>query len=767
MRLGIVAFAIGCWLCQHFTSLPNKHWAWLLCLALPLMFCRSSWIKLPAGMTAGCLWALVIAHSILDVSLPIEWEGRDVQLLGTVASLPDWQQDSQRFNFKVDSLTVGRQTHSWPTTVRLSWYHGAPELTPGDRWRLTVRLKQPHGMRNAGGFDFEGWLFQQGIRATGYVRNNAEQHFVDAKGYSAYLHRIREEIRRQLLISFPEDSPFKGVLLALGLGDRSAISQAQWDVFMSTGTNHLMAISGLHIGLIAGMAFFLVGRLWGRVSYLCLRLPAPKAAAIAAILAATLYAALAGFSIPTQRAWVMTTAAMLALIWYRPLAVSQILCLALLAVLVWDPLAVMSPGFYLSFAAVAVITFVLAHRLRPYPWWSQWGRMQWAVSLALIPVVMLFFQQASLISPLANLLAVPWVGWLVVPLVLLAGGICLLLPTLASWLLAAASLLMDGLWWFLQGLASWEHSVWQHSVAQTWVLATALIGVALLLAPRGVPARWAGALWLVPLLWVKPAAPEPGEAWFSLLDVNQGLAAVVLTADHTLVFDAGPRFGGGLDMGDAVVAPFLRANGVERIDTLLISHGDNDHIGGASALLHQFPVLRTLTSVPEKIPVGKVDVCKAGQQWQWDGVRFEILHPDAESLEGGGNDASCVLRVFTGESSVLLTGDIERPAERVLLSRPDLLASDIVVVPHHGSRTSSTSSFIKAVDPQYALFPVGYRNRYGFPKADVVARYRAQNVQTLRTDRTGSVEFHLTPEEILGPKAYRWDNSAYWHHVFE
>jgi len=575
-----------------------------------------------------------------------------------------------------------------------------------------------------------------------------------------WLHRLRQAVRDNLQTQLG-DSPVQGLLLALAMGDRSEISADQWQVLMATGTNHLMAISGLHIGLLAGLAFMLMRIAWSCVPALCLRLPAPRAAAYAAMLAASVYALLAGFAVPTQRAWVMTMVVMWALCFYRPLAVSQILCLALLAVLLWDPLAMISAGFWLSFLAVALIAYVLGHRYQPFRWWQQWGRMQWALGLALLPMTLLFFHQASLIAPLVNLLAVPWVGWLVVPPLLLASGLMALWPPLAAFILSLAAMAMEWLWQLLQWAASWPGGVWRQGLTASWILLSALLGVLLILAPRGWPGRYLGLLFLAPLCWPPLEKLAPGELEFTQLDVGQGLAAVVRTQNHVLLFDTGARYSAEFDMGSSVISPFLRSQGVEQIDLLLVSHGDNDHIGGAASLLQQWPVVEVLSSVPDQLSGGKL--CVAGQTWRWDEVEFRIIHPANGQALRRENDQSCVLHVSSAGGSVLLTGDIERAAEQQLLQQAVTLRSTIVLAPHHGSKTSSSEGFVRALEADYVLYSVGYGNRFGHPAEVVQARYNAVGSRALRSDHGGAITFRLSPRRTPQLEIYRQVHRRYWH----
>jgi len=764
MRIATIAFLAGIIIFQQLSDLPDGRWAGLLIISLPLSLCFAP-LKIPLWLVNGFLAALLQASVILGTSLAPELEGQDILLEGVVDSIPQQRQFGQRFEFTIEkSFNEAVQGSDLPEKIRLNWYRSKVELAVGQRWQLKVRLKPPHGFMNPGGFDYEGWLFRHGIRATGYVRNGDDNRYIaDVDGVAYWVDRQRSRLAQQIELALVQGQ-FKGMIQALAIGLRDDISQQQWNVLLKTGTNHLMAISGLHVGLVAGLAFFLLRWLWGRSAWLLFYLPAAKAGAVAAILAALIYAALAGFSVPTQRALIMVVVFMLAIISQRYRRPADGLLLALLLVLFIDPLAVMDAGFWLSFAAVAIILLGMAGRLNQNGLWWKWGRVHVLIGLALLPLTLLLFQKASLISPLANFIAVPIVSLLVVPLVLLAMLLLPIASSLANGLLQLADYCLQLLWPLLTWLAELPSAQLYQGLADEWLIIPLCVGVVWLLAPRGWPGRWLGAVWLAcAFFWPMPR-PEYGEAYFSLLDVGQGLAAVVQTQNRVLVFDSGPKFSDSFDTGEAVVLPFLLGKGVATIDTLIVSHGDNDHIGGVDSLMRYMPVANLLTSSMDKLVVYDAQPCQKGQHWLWDGVAFEMLHPDSDSSVDE-NNGSCVLKVSSQGGSVLLTGDIERRAELVLLAanKPEL-AADVLVVPHHGSMTSSSPAFVQAVSPRWALFPVGYANRFRLPRAEVVDRYLDNGVNVLLTGQQGAIEMVLGKREVSVPKSYRHENSRYWTH---
>lgn len=740
-----LAFAVLCGsLCLH--SLPQLPAAWL---AVPLvcLACLSACDRRTrpvAWCLSAFLWSWWQAELRLEQDLPAALEGRDLLLRGTLVSLPEIDGRAARFVFRVSAREQGGAWTAFAPTLRLSWYD-APPLRAGEGWQVQVRLKRRHGFRNPGGFDYAGWLFQNGVGGTGYVRDaeNAQRRPEwDTRRVDVRL-RAAVERRLQPLLEHAREA---GLLRALTLGAADGLSAQDWEVFRATGTSHLVSISGLHIGLVAGLGFFCGRWLWSRSQRLTRRLAAPRAAAAIALLAATVYAALAGFSIPTRRAWIMALVLLAGTLLSRPVRPAHGLALALLLVLAHDSFAVLSPGFWLSFVAVAIIFLQQTQQAATQGWQAslrQLVRMQFALTLGLLPLTLLFFGQTGWVAPLANLVAVPWTSLLLVPL-LFAALLCLYpLPWLAQWLFAAsgwvAELMLDALGW----LAQLPGAVIGMPETPFAVSAAALVGAGFLLLPRGLPQRGLGVLLLLPLLTWTSARPAPGTVWFTLLDVGQGLAAVVQTARHTLIYDTGPRFSPEFDTGSAVLAPFLAARGIGHVDTLIVSHGDNDHSGGAQALDRRMPVHRMLTSVPQQLDWRRARRCVAGQTWRWDGVDFRMLHPHGG--DASENDASCVLQIRAADGMrLLLPGDIEAAAERDLVARyGGRLRSEILVAPHHGSRTSSTPAFVAAVAPDYVLFPVGYRNRYGFPNRRVLERYRDSDAETLVTAATGAIQFRL------------------------
>ncbi|MFC1750384.1 DNA internalization-related competence protein ComEC/Rec2 [Pseudomonadota bacterium] len=764
MRLAVIAFLLGIVAFQQLPMLPSVWWGVVMLPLMPLAFYFPH-LRPLFWLVAGFVYTFLHAGVILSSSLAPQLEGRDVTVEGVISSIPVVQVRRARFEYDIERVvSPGVTLNMLPRRVRLNIYNHFDNLDVGQRWRLTVRLKQPHGFMNPGGFDYEAWLYRHKIRATGYVRTSDENRFLSDVAMGYQIDRWRSALSKKIDSALP-NSEYAGVIKALAIGNREGISGEQWQVLLKTGTNHLMAISGLHVGLIAGLCFVLVRSVWVYFPGLMLRWPKHKAGAVAAILAALGYAAMAGFSIPTQRALIMVVVFMFGLLSQRYRRPVDGLLLALLLVLLLDPLAVMDAGFWLSFAAVGFILFVMSGRIdRKGGVWWRWGRVHVIMAVALLPITLLFFQKASLISPLANLFAVPWMTLCIVPLVLLGSTVLSISTIVGTWLLQLADVLLASGWYILEWCAQVPMAQLSFSPASSWLFIPAVIGCVWLLLPFGWPGRWLGLIWLATLFFVPFPRPSHGEAWFTLLDVGQGLATVIQTREHVLVFDTGPRFSDSFDTGAAVVLPFLRHLGMRRIDMMVVSHGDNDHLGGAHSILEDMPVDRILTSAQGKLQPFESFPCRAGNGWQWDGVVFEILHP-TDVLLKSENDNSCVLKVTVDEVSLLMTGDIEHSAERQLVSRYQTsLSSDVLVVPHHGSKTSSTPEFINAVDPDWALIAVGYQNRFKLPNPEILERYRQKGITVLQSSRLGAVSFRVSLHGISDPEGFRFSNGRYWTH---
>ncbi len=740
---------------------------------------RATW---PAATLCALLMAVAGAASTegraglrLAERLAPALEGQDLWVTGVVARLPQSNPAGTRFLFEVESARQQDRAVPLPPRLMLGWYHGAdaggpllgPErLRAGQRWQLPLRLRQPHGNLNPQGFDYELWLFEQGVGATGYVRARAGQParlLADDAGHP--VERLRQRVceRIEARIADPNAA---GVLAALAVGDQGAIDRSDWDLFRITGLAHLVAVSGLHITMFAWLAAAVGGWAWRRSPRLMLWLPAPLAGRWAGLALAAAYALLAGWGVPAQRTVLMIAVVVLlrslGLRWPGPL----LLLWAAVAVTVLDPWALLQPGFWLSFVAVGLL--MLSDPARPPPPGASWRqRLRAAVqggvhtqavaTVGLAPLGLIFFGQLSLVGFVANLVAIPLVTLVITPLALLG----MLLPALWQ----PAALLVQALLAGAGTLAAWPWATWAAAGAPAWAAALGLLGGALLVMPLPPRLRLLGLPLLLPLL--APPLERPPEGRFELLalDVGQGTAVLVRTRQHLLVYDAGPLYGPESDAGQRVLLPLLRARGEARIDRLLLSHSDSDHTGGAAALLARWPVGVLHSSLPAAHPLRAAPVaqqpCRAGQRWQWDGVDFEILFPFDPTDVARPNTVSCVLRVRGAQGSALLAGDIERAQELALVQQlGDGLRSDWLLVPHHGSKTSSGDAFLAAVQPRLALVQAGYRSRFGHPAPEVVARYAARGITLLRTDSCGA----WTWAADGGMHCQRRLAARYWHH---
>lgn len=773
-----MAFAAGLLGCQLGAALPTAAEV-AAALAAGGVACGLAWVGRRtawrrvllalAALAVGWSYAAWRAELRLADALPADLEGRDVTVTGVVASLPQDFERGLRFVFEVEE-----SAEPLPRTISLAWYrgfrddewHSLTDVHPGERWRLTVRLKRPHGNVNPHGFDYEGWLLQQGIRATGYVRPAESNRRLEAfvPGLMNAVERLREGVRTRFRAALP-DAPYAGVLVALAVGDQRSIRPGLWPLFARSGIAHLVAISGLHVTMIAALFAAAVGAVWRRSPRLALRWPAQQAGVVAGFAAALGYCLLAGWGVPAQRTLYMLGCVALALVLRREAAPTRVLALALAVVLVLDPWAVLAAGFWLSFGAVALLFLAGSGRLAPDGRLRAALRGQWAITVGLVPALLVLFQQFSLVSPLANAIAIPLVSFVVTPLAIAFAIVPL--QMLADLAHAAFALTMLPVGW----LADLRWAAWQQAAPPPWLAVLAGVGCLWALLPRGTPARWVGLVPLLPLLMWTPERPAAGAARVTVLDVGQGLAVHVQTAGHDLLYDTGPAFSADANSGERILLPYLKAGGVRRLDTLLVTHQDNDHAGGAEAVLAGIAVDEVRSSLPDNHPVrliaGRRDrPCAAGQGWEWDGVRFTLLHPAADGAAATSrktNDVACVLRVEAAGRRLLLTSDIEAPSEAALLARDAAaLASDVLVVPHHGSRTSSTPAFIAATRPRQVIFPVGYLNRFRHPNDAVWARWSASGAGMWRTDAGGAIGFTLGQAEPQ-PEAARDRAPRYWH----
>ncbi|HEY5805378.1 MAG TPA: DNA internalization-related competence protein ComEC/Rec2 [Lysobacter sp.] len=743
---------------------------WPLSSGLLLLGIVLGWRGLRAGSSALIIlgWMLlgiglagVHASYSLALQLPPGLERGDAKVSGRIVELPVHEVARTRFVFRVDDHLAQPQPLRG-RMLRLAWYDRNAKvrstLRAGQRWAFELRLRAPRGLRNPGGFDSERHALAQRVAASGYVRHPGRAQLIEpAAGLEAWRERMAERIGAL-------ERPSSRFIRALALGDTRGLDDGDWHVLRANGLTHLIAISGFHVGLVAGFFALLARGVWWLCPVvLARRMPAQIAAAAAGLCGALLYAAVAGFALPTVRTALMIAVVAGVRMFRRPMRLPDSLALAAFAVLLVDPLAALGAGFWLSFAGVAWLLWCLpggsTNPLRDFL------SAQGVATLGLLPLSAVLFGQASLAGLLANLVAVPWWSLVVVPLSLLGLGLELLHPGSGAWSWTAAAATFEWVWPLFDRLAATPLAVWWLPEPRWFALPLALLGAFWLLLPRDVPGKWLALMLWLPLLWPDRGLPRHGEAELVVIDVGQGLSVQVRTARHVLLYDMGPAVRDGFDSGERVVVPTLQALGVRRIDRLVVSHADNDHAGGLEAVGRAFGLAGVVA--PEGAPLALARPCVAGQAWEWDGVRFRFLHPPPH-FPYLGNEASCVLRIEAEGAAALLTGDIGEAVERILLRRdPAALRADVVTVPHHGSAGSSDPGFVAATGASHALVASGHGNRFGHPKPGIVDRWAQAGARVHDTARAGALRVRLqrggvSVESRRQAQPRLWDAERRW-----
>ncbi len=829
MRTRIVAFLIGNMALLYWPYLPDKSFTlscfFSLLLIIALLYkVRQKIVSISPAIYHFLLLFVSLFLGAIYTSLYLNFnmpsldlrqiEGKTIQVIGTVDSIPYQTNTKQGFNFyikgikKPDHIREEGWDYTFNGKVKLSWYEPRgkrkqisndigttqtknKKLAIGQVWQLDIRLKKPSGLMNPGGFDYEKWLYQNRILATGYVRDALQVSHIDqnlsiiSSSYNQ-LRMIRQALSDKIDKSLA-DYPYKGLIKALSIGFRYDMSTEQWKLFLQTGTNHLVAISGLHIGLISSIIWLLVNVLWKSSATLNMKIPAYYVASVFAILAAVIYAALAGFAIPTQRALIMLSVVFVALMLRREISSTYILLLALLTVLIIDPLSPLSLGFWLSFSAVAIIIFSLSGRLAiktdhiAKVW--QLGRLQGIIFVGLLPLMFILFHQFSVVSPLANLVAVPIMSIIIVPMTLLASSLLFIFEPLALLLFTLLKWPIDVLFWHLELLNQLPQSYYFLSEISLTTTILAFIACFWLLMPKGWPGRWLGIVLLLPAIMSSAMSNESdkipaGDVILTVLDVGQGLSTIIRTQNYSLLYDTGDKFSPGFNMSDMVSIPYLRLKGINEIDKLVLSHSDRDH-AGSYVELNQLSIKEVISGEAKKIeekyqtylakPSAAIKQCYQGQHWQWDGVKFEILSPVTPTKQlkhknYKANNQSCVILVTTqSQQQILLTGDIEKTIEKQLIKNYPQLNADILIVPHHGSKTSSSMAFLKHINPEIAVFSYGYRNRFRHPADKVVKRYKQKDIKLLNTTN-GAIELKQDLDSSSWLiEQYRLENEYFWH----
>jgi len=828
--LHAVAFMAGDFVVQQLPRLPSPS-CWVAWLAAALLF-RVLAVRWSApGPLGGASWRLraatffpLLTWFLLGLVLAgwrADWalgqrlnpalEGRELRVDGEVIGLPSLEEGGRRFRLRPTAAfdeeadpTLTRPLEM-PALLSLGWYPRdasvrLPQARAGEQWRLWVRLRVPHGLGNPGLFDVELRALEDGVGATGSVRR-AERMAGGPSSWRGGVDALRDRLRRAMRATSGHESTAESnspawratsVLIALAVGDQNAIPASDWLLFQQTGVSHLMSISGMHVTMLGAAGGLLVKAMLASHRLAAWALPwvaRTTLVRLGAVLAAFAYAQLAGWGLPAQRTFWMLAAAAVAGILGRSRSTTDILAVAGAVVVALDPWAVLSIGFWLSFCAVAVLIWA-GQSLPPLaraPGHAT-ARVRWretahsaaiaqaAATIALAPLSVWFFASFSLIGPLANLFSIPIVTFLITPAALLGALLAPLLPSLAGLLVQPASWLTQWLLEILAQMAQWPIATLVIAQPPFALLALAGLGGAWLFAPRAVPGRGLGLLLMIPALIVPRERPPVGELWLTAYDVGQGSALLLETQSQSLLYDTGPRIGPSQDAANRVLVPSLRARGIDALDRLIVSHADQDHIGGAATLLRDLRVARTFASLPAGHPMQAYsERCERGLAWTADGVRFTVLHPAAGEDPAGQaagkphtNAMSCVLAVDAPGGRILLTGDLEAAQEHDLIERfagEGALKADVLVVPHHGSKTSSSGEFLQAVAPSYAIAQLGWYNRYRHPDAGVMARYAEAGIPVLRTDADGALRVVLAPGAKPKIQRFRVDEARYWRSV--
>ncbi|MET3654152.1 DNA internalization-related competence protein ComEC/Rec2 [Dyella japonica] len=753
-----IMLLLGVLAVQWLVVLPPAWACGVLVAVACVVLCLGRYGRALAWCLLGIAWACWRGGAAMDARLPREREGQDITVVGRVSDLPQTREDATGFLLSIEHASFGRTPVPLHGRVRVSWYNGAADVLPCSRWQLTLRLRRPRGMINPGGADSERSALERGIVAVGYVRDGAGNVPLGSAGFC--INAVRAAISRGVAarVSDPHDA---ALLQAFSVGDTRGLRQHDWEVARANGIPHLIAISGFHVGVAALFGVWLARLIYLLFPRLGWRLPRELAQAMAALVVAGVYSALAGFGLPTVRTLLMIAIVALAHCSRRHPSGTQTLSLALLAVLLVDPLSVLSAGFWLSFIGVAFLMVCMTTRgkgLRGFLHELSAGQL--VMTLSLLPLTIWFFGESSLVGALSNLIAVPFVSFVIVPVTLVGMillGVC---PPLAQPVFWCAAWLAHAQWWLLERMATWPGAHWYLPEVTWWALGLATCGALWLFAPRGVPMRWLGGLLFLPLLFPSRDLPAQGGFQLWMLDVGQGLSMVVRTRHHALVYDAGARYPSDFDLGEAAVLPSLHALGIEHLDLLVASHADNDHAGGTPAVAAMFPEAERISGEPERLPIAMA-ACETGKTWQWDGVTVRVL--PSGPADGPANDRSCVLLVEGTGGRALLTGDITAAVEPTVAAALSPGPPLVLSVPHHGSKTSSSTIFIQSSLPALALVSAGWRNRFHHPSALVMKRYEEAGVPWLNTAVTGAIQIDAPPDRPPHVAAtWRQRQSRYW-----
>jgi competence protein ComEC len=769
--LALVGSGIGLWVPIFSCADCVKAIPWLLIVGggLTLWFSGFRGVVLLLAILVASFDSSAYSKDRLDEYLT----GRDILISGIVDDFPRQLPDRQSFPLEV---VPNSQLANFPSRILLSWYAPGPPVAAGECWQLKVRLKPPHGFANIAGFDRAIWMFRQHLGAVGYVRASAQNQRCNSNQLLPINWLIRTALVERLETAIAAE-PSLPLVLGISLGMRTRITAEQWELLRQTGTSHLMAISGLHVGMVFAACWVLTSMLMRFLLLLAqiklfsvlATVPIHPLAGFVAACAAFTYSFAAGFALPTVRALIMLLVALLLTQSQRCWRAGSAISIAALAAIFNDPRILIGAGFWLSFGAVMLLVycgpvssagesesdghetgFPASVRVKIQLGLARMVRAQWVLGVGLVWLTLFFFDQASLLAPLANLIAIPLFSLLILPLIFCGCLLLWLWPGAAALLLLAGCQLLDVLMRLLKFLADALPSVWSPTAISPAAAVLAVLASICLLLPAPLLRGWSGRLTtaalVVSAVLMQHRAPQNGLR-IHVIDVGQGLAVVLQAQERALLYDTGPSWRDG-NAGEQIVLPVLRQLGIESLDVLVVSHGDSDHSGGVQAVLGEMPVSKVFVSAADTDMHANLHECRMGTAWHWGAIRFEFLHPK-NRYGWSDNDASCVLHVQTQGVRILLPGDIERRAEQVVLSRSLQHSVDLVIAPHHGSKTSSSADFVNRLRAKYVVFTTGYANRWGFPAAGVVNRWQQVGSCTINTAQNGALDFAIDAEEGL------------------
>ncbi len=790
-----IRFVIGLVLSTYgfyqFSQLPSAGWLVVLFILLILIWIyRHTVLKFSAsyffiGAIIG--FQLAFLQNFISPIVPDKVLSQKIEVFGEVIGLPVTSQTSSfsepdkegrpkvRFDFVITQIKVNNQQINWHFNrpkVRLNWFSPEKAITPGKNQHFLVKLRPNRASFNLGGFDYETYLFKESIAATGYIIKDlsVEKSLVQEFNLRFWL----AEHLKPLL----EDSPFKGIFKALIYGDRADISSQDWQMLQQTGTIHLMAISGLHVGLIAGIGFLLLGMLWSvLVGYSRWVFNTPKVywAALGALSFASVYLILAGASIPTQRAWLMVVAVLVFVVIKRKFQPSSALALAAFLVVIWEPKSVLSPGFWLSFTAVALIfAFLFYFQKKPLNKWQLLLAIQILLSIGLVPFVAFYYGQFPAYSIIANLVAVPFVTMIGLPLLFLTVVVSFISEFLAQQLMWLNNVLWSWLWVMLYWVADLKFNIIPLKIA-TWQLVIFYAGIFIFLA-RNIRYSWVIGLVLMIIAvgFSLRTEPQPNVR-MAVLDVGQAQAVVFTTQNHVVIYDTGDFWSKKLDGGKMAVLPYLQALGRQQVDLMIISHSDLDHAGGMRSILKDIAVQQAISGQPQELNQLTSQIvfksCVAGQSWQFDQLSVEVIAPLQDwEVPKKDNDTSCVVKFSVADSTILIMGDLSKRYEKKLLKSiaekyvAEKLTADILVAGHHGSKTSTSLQWLQQVNPSEVVFTAGYLNRFKHPHPKVIKNVVAINAIWWNTACEGDVSYEHNGKSWIKQQSYRKSNLRWYHH---